>query len=115
MFRLEIQEAPEESVADLAGNSVVELLVGRKPIETCGNVSEEDVPFAIGHAHPISSLRKRLNDQILILLSPFAHPCVRVYDSANIIDNVLLLAGFVVEGQPQRRQGLQNSSDVDFG
>ena len=106
MFRLEIQEAPGESVADLVGNSVVELLVGRKPIETCGGVSEEDVRFAIEHAHPVSSLGERLNDQILILLSPFAYPCVRVYDSANILDNVLLLTGFVVEGHSQRRQRL---------
>ena len=106
MFRLEIQEAPGECAADLAGNSAVELLVGRKPIETCDNVSDEDVPFPIGHAHPISSLGERLNNQILILLSPFAHPCVRVYDSADILDNVLLLTGFVVKGHSQRRQGL---------
>ena len=106
MFRLEIQEAPGECVADLAGNSAVELLVGKRPIETCEDVSEKDVPFAIRHAHPISSLSERLNNQILILLSPFAHPCVRVYDSANILDNVLRLAGFVVEGHLQRRQGL---------
>ena len=106
MFRLKIQEAPEECVADLAGKSVVELQVGRKPIETCDHVREADVPFAIGHSHPISSLGERLYDQILILLSPFAHPCVRVYDSANILDNVLLLTSFVVEGHSQRRQGL---------
>ena len=115
MFRQEIQEAPGECVADLAGNNAVELLVGRKPIETCDDVSEEDASFTIGYAHPISSLGERLNDQILILLSPFAHPCVRVYDSANILDNVLLLTGFIVEGHSQRRQGLYNSLDVDFG
>ena len=46
MFRLEIWEAPEEYVADLAGNSVVVFLVGRIPIGTCGDVREEYVSFA---------------------------------------------------------------------
>ena len=73
MFRLEIREVPGGCVADLAADSVVESPVGRKPIGTCDDVSEEDVPFATGHAHPIGSLGERLNDQILILLPPFAH------------------------------------------
>jgi hypothetical protein len=47
MFRLATREVPEECVADLAGNNVVEFLVDRKPIGTCGDISEEDVPTAI--------------------------------------------------------------------
>ena len=38
MFRRVIWEAPEEYVADLAGNNVVPFLVGRKPIGTCDDV-----------------------------------------------------------------------------
>ena len=41
MFRLEIRAVPEEFVADLAGNSAVEFLVGRKPIGTCDHIREE--------------------------------------------------------------------------
>ena len=97
MFRLETREVPEGCVADLAADSIVELPVDRKPIETCDDVSEEDVPFASGYAHPISSLGERLNDQILILLSPLAHPRVRVNDRGNILEDVLLLPSFVMK------------------
>ena len=97
MFRLEIWEVPEESVADLVGNSVVEFLVGRKPIGTCDNISEEDVTIPIGHSHPIGLLGERLDDQLLILVSPFSHPRVRVDDRGDILNDVLLLPSFVVK------------------
>ena len=45
MFRRVILEAPEVFVANLAGDSVVETLVGRKPIETCRRVSEQNEYF----------------------------------------------------------------------
>jgi hypothetical protein len=41
------REVLEEYIADLAGNNGVEFLVGRKPIGTCDDISEEDVPTAI--------------------------------------------------------------------
>ena len=97
MFRLVIRGVPEEYVVDLAGNSVVEFLVGRKPIGTCDNISEEDVTIPIGHSHPIGLLGERLDDQLLILVSPFAHPRVRVDDRGNILDDVLLLPSLVVK------------------
>ena len=56
MFRRVIWEVPEEYVADLVGNSVVEFPVGRKPIGTCDNVSKEPVSFEIRHVHPIGFL-----------------------------------------------------------
>jgi hypothetical protein len=68
------------------------------------------VPLAIGHALPIGSLGERLDHQILILFSPFAHPRVRADDRPDILD-VLIFPGFVVK----RRQWRQNSSDVEFG
>ena len=74
MFRPETRGVPEGFAADLMGSSAVELLVGRKPIGTCDDVSEEDVSFTGRYSHPIGSIGERLNDQILILLSPFAHP-----------------------------------------
>jgi len=114
MFRQEIREVPEEHVADLAGNSVVEFPVGRTPIGTCDNISEDHVPLAIGHSHPIGSVREHLNDQILILVSPFAHPRVRVDDRVDILDDVLHLSSLVVKGHLKRRQWLQSNSDVDF-
>ena len=97
MFRLENQGVVEESLADLVGNSAVELLVGRKPIGTCDDVREEDVHLATGHAHAIGSLGERLDHQILILLSPFAHPRVRVNNRDNILDDVFILPSFVVK------------------
>ena len=76
MFRPEIRGVPEEHVADSAGNSGVESLVGRKPIGTCKYMSEDKVRITIGHLHPIGSVGQRLDDQILIIVSPFAHPRV---------------------------------------
>src|ERR1700744_3287069 len=100
MFRRVIWEVLEEYVADLAGNSAVTSLVGRKPIGTCGNVSKEDVSFETRHAHPIGFLGKRLDHQFLILLSPFAHPHIRAYDGADILDDVHLLPSLVVKRHP---------------
>jgi hypothetical protein len=97
MFHLEIREVPEEYDADLVGNSAVEFLVGRKPIGTCDDVSEEDATTVIGYSHPISFVGERLDDQILILNSPFAHLRVRVDSRGKIIDDVLLLPSFVVK------------------
>ena len=97
MFRLENREVHEVFVADSAGNSVVELLVGRIPIGTYGDISEQDVSFASGHAHPISSLGERLDHQLLILFSPFSHSHVRADDGADIFDDVLLLPSFIVK------------------
>jgi hypothetical protein len=51
MFRLEIREAREEYVADLAGNNVVAFLVGRKPIGTCDNISEENASYRTLDTH----------------------------------------------------------------
>jgi hypothetical protein len=92
-----IWEAPEEYVADLVGNSVEEIPVGRIPIGTCGNVNEEDVSFETGHAHPVGFLVECLDHQFLILLSPFSHPLVRVNYRAHILDDVLLLPSLVVK------------------
>src|SRR6202046_1879215 len=97
MFRRGIREVPEESVADLAGNSVVEFLVGRKPIETCDDVREKDITIAIRHSHPVGFLGERLNDQLLVLVSPFSHPRVRVDDRGNILDDILLLPSLVMK------------------
>jgi hypothetical protein len=94
MFRRVILEAPEEYVSDLAGNSAAAILVGRIPIGTCGDVSEVDEAFETGHAHPIGFLGERLNHQLLILLSPFAHPNVRADDGADILDDVFRLPSF---------------------
>ncbi len=66
MFRQDIQEVPETYVADLAGSSAVEFLVGRKSIGTCDDMNEDDVSIEIGHSHPIGSVGERLDDQILI-------------------------------------------------
>ena len=97
MFRRENREVHGVFVADSAGNSVVVFPVGRKPIGTCDDVSQQDLPFAAGHARPICSLGERLDHQILILLSPFSHSHVRADDRADIIDDVLLLPGFIVK------------------
>ena len=77
-------------------------------------MSEDDVSIAIEHLHPIGSVGERLDDQVLILDSPFAHPRVRVDDSANVLGDVLLLPSLVVKGHLTGRQGLQSNSDVDF-
>ena len=47
MFHQVIWEAPEEYVEDLAENSGVAFLVGRKPIGTCDDVSKKDASFEI--------------------------------------------------------------------
>ena len=56
MFRLENPEVHEEFVADSAGNKVVELLVDRIPIGTCGpgDISERVVSFAAGTHIPFA-------------------------------------------------------------
>ena len=115
MFRQEIWEVPEEYVADSMGNSAVEFLVGRKPIGTYGNVSVRGGSIAFGHSHPIGSVGERLYDQILILISPFAHHRVGVDYRGNILDDVLLLPSLVMKGYSTSRQRLQSSSDVNFG
>ena len=114
MFRRVIWEVPEEYVADLVGNSVVEFPVGRKPIGTYDNVSEEHESFEIKHVHPIGFLGERLDHQFLILLSPFAHLHVRVDDGTDVLDNVLLLPSFFVKRYSTGRQRLYNRPDVDF-
>ena len=114
MFRLGIREVPEEYVADLVGNIGVEFLVGKKPIGTCDNMSVDNVSIAIGDSHPVGPVGECLDDQLLILLSPFAHPRVRVDDRRNILDDVLLLPSFIVKGHLKRRQGLESSSDINF-
>ena len=106
MFRRVTWEAPEEYVVDLVGNSVVALLVGRKPIGTCGNVNKEDVLFVTRHAHPIGFLGERLDHQFLIVLSPFPHPQVRADDGTDILNDVLLLPSLVVKRHPTGRQWL---------
>ena len=78
-------------------------------------MSEDDAPITFGHLHPIGSVGERLYDHVLILISPFAHPGVRVDDRANIVDNILLLSSLVVKRYLKGRQGLQSGSDVDFG
>ena len=114
MFRQAIPGVREEYVADLAGNNVVQSLVGKKPIGTCDNMSVDDASIAIGYSHPIGSLGERLDHQILILLTPFAHPRVQVDGRDNILDDVLLLPSFVMKGHSKRRQRLENVSDIDF-
>ena len=106
MFRPEIREVPEGCVVDLVADSVVDFQVGRIPIGTCDGVSEEDVSFTSGHSHPTGFRGEGLNDQILILLSPFAHPRVRMDDRADILDDVPLLPSFIVKGDSKSRQGL---------
>ena len=115
MFRLENPEVHEEFVADSAGNKVVELLAGRIPIGTCGDISERVVYFAAGHAHPICSLGERLDHQLLVRLSPFSHSHVRAGNGADIIDDVLLLPGFIVKRHSTSRQRFYDSPNVDFG
>ena len=114
MFHQETSEVHEEYVAGLAGNSAGEFPIGRKPIETCDNISEIDVPVALGHSHPIGLVGERLDDQFLIFLAPLAHIRVRVDDRADIINDVLLLPSFLVKGHSTSRQRFQGSSDVDF-
>ena len=75
-FRLEIWEVPEDYVADFAGSSDVDSPIGKRPIGTYDNVSEEYTSCIWVHSHPVGSLGKRLDYQILILLSPFTHPRV---------------------------------------
>ena len=114
MFHLETREVPEEYVADLVGNIGVESPVGKKPIGACDNMSVDNVSIAIGDSHPVGSVGECLDDQLLILLAPCAHPRVRVDDRDNIVDDVLLLPSFVVNGHLKRRQRLQSRSNVDF-
>ena len=115
MFRLENRGVHEVFVADSEGNSVVELLVGRIPIGTYGDIREQDASFTTRHAHPICSLGERLDHQLLILFSPFPHLHVRADDGADVIDDVLLLLGFIVKGHSTSRQRFYNDSNVDFG
>ena len=75
-FRLENWEVPEDYVADFAGSSDVDSPIGKRPIGTCDDVSEECTYCLWVHSHPIGSLGKRLDHQILILLAPFTHPRV---------------------------------------
>ena len=114
MFRRVILEAPEVFVANLAGDNVVETLVGRKPIGTCGELSKGDECIETRHAHPIGFLGECLDHQYLILLSPLAHPRVRVNHRADKLNDVLLLPSFVMKRHSTSRQRLYNSPDVDF-
>ncbi len=79
MFRQAIRVRPGEFVADLVGNSAGELPVGKIPIGTCDNICDDDPPRANEHLHPVGFLGERLDDQLLILLSPIAHPRVRAH------------------------------------
>jgi hypothetical protein len=97
MYRLEFWEVPEDYVVDFAGSSDVDFPIGKKPIGTCDNISEERTCCIWVHSHPIGFLGKRLDHQTLILLSPFAHPRVQVDHRDNIIDDVPLLSSFVVK------------------
>ena len=58
-------------------------------------MSEINLRITIGHLHPIGSVGERLDDQVLSIVSPFAHPRVRADDKSNI--DVLLLPGLVVK------------------
>ena len=77
-------------------------------------MSVDDASIATRHSHPIGSLGERFNDQILIPVSPFSHPRVRVDDRGNILDDVLFLPSFVMNGHSKRRQRLESVSDIDF-
>ena len=77
MFRRAIWEAPEEYVADLAENSGVTSLVGRKPIGTYDNVSKENKSFRTRHAHSIRFLGERLDHQLISkITTPSPSPSV---------------------------------------
>ena len=116
MFRLENREVHEVFVADSAGNSVVEFLVGRKPIGTCGDVCQQHLSFAAtGYAHPIGSLGERLDHQILIFLSPFSHPHIRANDGAGIVNDVFRLPSLIVKRHAMVSQRLYHGADIDFG
>ena len=75
----------------------------------------DDVPFAAGYAHPICPLGERLDNKLLIRLSPISDPHIRTNDGANILDDVFRLPSFIVKRDSTGRQRFYNSQDVDFG
>src|SRR5260221_1108347 len=70
----------------------------------------------VASLHAIGFVRKRLNNQLLILIPPSPHVLVRVNNSTDEVGNVLLLSALVMEGYTitWRYQGFQGTSDVDF-
>jgi hypothetical protein len=67
--------------------------------------------------HAIGPFRKHLDNKLLVLVPPSPHVLVRVNNSADKLDNVLLLSELVMEAYAVRCrcQRLKGSSDVDFG
>src|SRR6266581_6682551 len=64
--------------------------------------------------HSICFLCQFLNDHILIIVSPSLHLIVRAYNRSDIINNVLLLSAFVVEGYLLSRERPKRDANVEL-
>jgi len=65
--------------------------------------------------HSVRSFGERLDDKHSILLAPSAHLLVRLNNRADIIHDIFLLSGLVMEGHAERCQRLENGLYVDLG
>ena len=67
--------------------------------------------------HAISPFRKRLDNELLVLISPAPHILVRVNDRPHKAGNILSLTTLFMEryGVRWRCQGLQGNLDVELG
>jgi hypothetical protein len=103
---------------DWLGNSAVEPPIGRKPIETCLKESMRQPDDDNVSEMALHSIRFRghfLNHHSLIIAAPSLHPFVGANDRRYVIDNILLLSAFVVEGYLLSCQRLESGANAELG
>src|SRR5579863_8899109 len=57
--------------------------------------------------HAVGLFRERIDNQLLIFLSPLPHFLVFADDSIDVVNYILLLSNFIVEGESETGQRLQ--------
>jgi len=65
--------------------------------------------------HPIRSLGERPDDKVPVLLTPSPHHLVGLNNRSDIVHNIFLLSGLVMEGHAESRQRFKNGLYVDLG
>ena len=80
----------------------------------CNIISKKAGRFYNNHLYPVGSLTQRLDNHFLIVFSPLPHPLVRINHSVNVRNDIFVLSSLVMQRHAERRQRLENSSDVDL-
>ena len=67
------------------------------------------------YLHPVGPLRDRINDQFLILRSPFSHLAAGMDNKRDIVNDILPLAVLVMKRHSMRCQRLESLFDIGLG